>query len=197
MSLRRGLALFVVVMLPAAYAFAGDGRVGKLEIRGAFSRATSANADQTVAGAFMTITNTGSEADKLIGARSAIAESGGTHTHVRDGGIVNMVPVGAIDIPAGHTVTLQPGGMHVMFHGLKKPLDEGGKYSLTLRFANAGEATLPVEVFNSIAMVYPGSPAVMAHGMAGGSMPGNPMGGNSAGTRMGDTPAAAPMNQRR
>lgn len=189
MLLRRGLALFVAVMLPASLAFAGDGKAGKLEIRGAFSRATSSNADQTVAGAFMTITNTGAEADKLVGARSMIAEAGGTHAHVRDGSVVNMVPVGAIDIPAGHTVTLQPGGMHVMFHGLKQPLAEGGKYSLTLKFANSGEATLAVEVLNSAAMSYPGA-AVMGPGMAGAPMMSAPMSGAKPGSQMGDAPAA-------
>ncbi len=195
MLLRGGLALFVAVMLPASVAFAGDGKAGKLEIRGAFSRATSGNADQTVAGAFMTITNTGSEADKLVGARSMIAESGGTHTHVRDGGVVNMVPVGAIDIPAGHTATLQPGGMHVMFHGLNKPLAEGGKYSLTLKFAKSGEATLAVEVLNSAAMTYPGA-AVMGPGMAGAPMMSAPMSAAQPGSRTGDAAAAMPKDHK-
>ncbi len=171
----RNAVLALALTLTTSLNFAGDGKAGKLEIRGAFSRATVSNADQTVAGAFMTITNTGAEADKLIGARSNIADMGGTHTHVRDGKILNMVPVGAIDIPAGHTVTLQPGGMHVMFHGLKKPLEQGGTYSLTLQFAKAGEATMPVEVLNSTAMSYPGGPAAMAPGMASGPAMAAPM----------------------
>jgi copper(I)-binding protein len=140
----------------------------------------------------MTITNTGSEADKLVGAKSMIAEAGGTHTHVRDGSVVNMVPVGAIDIPAGHTVTLQPGGMHVMFYGLKKPLEEGGQYLLALRFANAGEATLPVEVLKSTAMIYSGGPAVMGPGMAGAPMMGTSMSGPQGGSPMRDASTADP-----
>lgn len=167
MDICRRTALVAALTLAASFGYAGDGKAGKLEIRGAFSRATDSNADPTVAGAFMTITNTGSEADKLVGARSEIAETGGTHAHLRDGKVLYMVPVGAIDLPAGHTVTLQPGAMHVMFHGLKKPLEQGGRYALTLQFAKAGEVTLPVEVFGSTAMSYPGGPAVMAPGMAG------------------------------
>lgn len=197
MDMRNGVTLLAAaLLLPAAVAFAGDGKVGKLEIRGAFSRATGGNADQTVAGAFMSITNTGAEADKLIGARSALAESGGTHTHVRDGGVVNMIAVGAIDIPAGHTVTLQPGGMHVMFHGLKSPLVEGGRYTLTLRFAQAGEVTLPVEVLSATAMTYASGPAVMAAGMAGAPMTGMPMGGASPAPGMGGPPAGAQESHR-
>lgn len=193
----RGITLAFALLLAASSALAGDGKAGKLEIRGAFSRATASSADQTVAGAFMTITNTGSEADKLVGARSVVAESGGTHTHVRDGNIVNMVSVGAIDIPAGHTVTLQPGGLHVMFHGLKKPLVEGGKYPLTIRFANAGEATLTVEVLSSTALTYPSGPVVMGPGMAGAPMMGAPMGGAKAGgAPMGDIPMVAPMEHK-
>lgn len=168
--------LVLLLTLAAPLAFAGDGRANKLEIRGAFSRATAANADPGVAGAFMTITNTGSETDQLIGVSSAIADTGGAHTHVRNGNVLNMVPVGAIDLPAGHTVTLQPGGMHVMFHGLKQPLQQGGQYSLTLQFAKAGAATLLVEVLNSTAMSYPGGPAAMAPGMTGMAPMAAPMG---------------------
>lgn len=145
----------------------------------------------------MTITNTGSEADKLVGASSVIAETGGTHTHVRDGNVVNMVAVGAIDIPAGHTVTLQPGGLHVMFHGLKKPLVEGGKYPLILRFAYAGEATLSIEVLSSTAMNYPGGQIIMGPGMAGAPMMGAPKSGAKAGgAPMGEIPMAAPMEHK-
>ncbi len=185
MYLGRVTLLVSGLALATSLAFAGDGKAGQLEIRGAFSRATTSTADPTVAGAFMTITNTGAEADKLIGARAEIAEMGGTHTHVRDGMVLNMVSVGAIDIPAGHTVTLQPGGMHVMFHGLKKPLEQGGKYSLTLQFAKAGAATVPVEVFSSTAMSYPGGPATMGTGMGANS---------SLATPMNIAPMAAPMN---
>lgn len=182
MAFYKRTALVAALTLAASFSFAGDGKAGSLEIRGAFSRATAGNADKTVAGAFMTITNTGSEADQLIGARSTIAEAGGTHTHVRDGNILNMVPVGAIDLPAGHTVTLQPGGMHVMFHGLKRPLAQADKYSLTLQFAKAGATTLPVEVLSSTAMSYPGGPAAMAPGMAA------PMSATKPNTQMGDMP---------
>ena len=181
MNFSHTVPIVMVWALATSVAFAGDGKAGRLEIRAAFSRATTGNADPTVAGAFMTITNTGAEVDKLIGARSDIAEMGGTHTHVRDGIVLNMVPVGAIDIPAGHTVTLQPGGMHVMFHGLKRPLEQGGAYSLKLQFAKAGEATVPVEVFSSNAMSYPGGPATMGPGMA---------------APMSATPMTAPMDRK-
>ncbi len=187
MYLCRATPLMLGLTLATSLALAGDGKVGQLEIRGAFSRATASNADQTVAGAFMTITNTGSDADKLIGVKSNIAEKGGAHTHVRDGSVLNMVPVGAIDIPAGHTVTLQPGAMHVMFHGLKQPLEQGGRYSLTLQFAKAGEATVPVDVLNSSAMGYPGGPATMGLGMAGSPSMTAPMNA---------TPMAAPMDSK-
>jgi hypothetical protein len=44
---------------------------------------------------------------------------------------LNIEPVGAIHIPARHTASLQPGDTHVMFHGLKRPLEQWGEYSLT------------------------------------------------------------------
>ena len=55
------------------------------------------------------------------------------------------LPAG-LPIPAGETVTLQPGGFHLMFMGLNQPLVEGEAVTVTLTFETAGEidVVLPV-----------------------------------------------------
>jgi copper(I)-binding protein len=68
------------------------------------------------------------------------------HTHVRDGDVMRMREVPAIDIPAGQTVTLRPGGLHLMFMGLTRPLVEGESFPVTLTFEKAGSVTLDMAV---------------------------------------------------
>jgi copper(I)-binding protein len=61
-------------------------------------------------------------------------------------GEMTMRPVDGIDIPAEGTVTLEPGGYHVMLIDLAKPLAAGETFDLTLTFENAGEQVVTVTV---------------------------------------------------
>jgi copper(I)-binding protein len=63
-----------------------------------------------------------------------------------DGDVMRMRQVDAIDVPAGRTVELKPGGLHLMFMDLKAPLTNGTRFPLTLRFEKAGEVQVQVQV---------------------------------------------------
>jgi len=92
---------------------------------------------------FFTISNHGKQDDVLIGASSDIAKRTELHTHIRDGQIMRMRRIeGGIKVPMGDTVKLQPGGFHIMFIGLAKPLKNGDVFPLTLSFKKAGNITL-------------------------------------------------------
>jgi copper(I)-binding protein len=95
---------------------------------------------------FLGIANRGAAADRLLGASSPIARVTELHTHIREGDILRMRPVAAIDLPPGGTVTLQPGGFHLMLIGLKEPLIQGQSVPLTLRFERAGEVQVMLAV---------------------------------------------------
>ena len=101
--------------------------------------------------AFMTIMNHGA-ADRLISAAAPVSAKTELHNHINDNGVMRMRKVPAIDIPAGETVTLKPGGLHVMFMGLKAPLQEGGSFPLALTFEKAGTVTVQVPVKKAGAM---------------------------------------------
>ncbi|MFN3847319.1 MAG: copper chaperone PCu(A)C [Paracoccaceae bacterium] len=119
---------------------AHDFKIGDLTVDHpmAFETAPSAMAG----GGFMTITNTGTEADRLIAVRADFPKVEIHQTVVTDG-VGQMLPVEAIDIAPGATVTLQPGSYHVMFMGLQgRQLKEGEEVPATLVFERAGE--LPV-----------------------------------------------------
>lgn len=131
------------IALPAA---AHDYRVGELTIDHPWARATVPG--QKGGGAFLKIMNRGSAADRLVFAAAPADRVGSTEMHSMrmEGNIMRMREVAAIDIPAGQTVALEPGGLHIMFMGLKSPLREGEKLPLVLRFEKAGEITVQVHV---------------------------------------------------
>ncbi len=95
---------------------------------------------------FLVIRNTGAEADRLVAASSPVSGRMELHTHIRDGDVMRMRPVDDIPVPAGGSVTLQPGGLHLMFMGLNRPLVAGESIPVTLRFAEAGEVTIQLAV---------------------------------------------------
>lgn len=132
--------------------------VGPLTLSGAFTRATLPNAP--VGGGYVTIANAGSEADRLVSASSPVAEMVQLHQMKMEGEVMKMNEVeGGIEIPAGGTVTLAPGGLHIMFMGLKERFVEGGKVPVTLTFEKAGEVTIELDVGGIAA----GAPATDAH----------------------------------
>ena len=119
--------------------------VGDLEITGAFSRATLPNAP--VGGGYLSITNHGSADDRLIGVATPAAGTAAVHEMKMDGDVMRMneVPDGLV-IPAGETVALEPGGLHLMFMDLHAPLVEGQSFPVTLTFEKAGPIEVQLEV---------------------------------------------------
>jgi len=101
----------------------------------------------TVTAAYLKITNEGDKADKLTGVSSAIAGSAQIHTtSVDDKGVAKMEMQDSIDIPAGETVALEPGGTHIMLIDLKEPVMGKDEVELDLTFENAGEVEVKAHV---------------------------------------------------
>lgn len=61
-------------------------------------------------------------------------------------GMMRMQEVDAIAVPAGATVTLEPGGLHLMLIDLATPLVAGESFPMTLTFSSGAEVSVPVEV---------------------------------------------------
>lgn len=119
--------------------------LGPLQIDAPFLRATLPN--QPVAGGFMTITNTGDTADTLVAATSPVATRVEVHAMAMDGDVMRMRElVDGLPLPAGETVTLAPGGYHIMFMDLAGPLVAGELAEVTLTFENAGDVTLTAPI---------------------------------------------------
>ena len=135
----------VFAALATSPAHAEDFTVGSLKISAPWARATPKGA--SVGGGYMKITNTGTAPDRLVGGSTDISSSFEVHEMKMDNGVMKMRPVaGGIEIKPGQTVTLDPGGYHVMFVGLKKQLMQGEHFKATLEFAKAGKVEVDFAV---------------------------------------------------
>ena len=103
-----------------------------------------------VAAAYMTLKNSGKEADRLVKAEGDVARRIELHTHImekRDGNVVmKMRPVPYMEVPAGGETVLKPGGLHIMLIGVTRDLKPGDSFDLTLVFDKAGKITVRVPV---------------------------------------------------
>lgn len=96
--------------------------------------------------AFMEIANSSSVDHALVGGSSPAAEVVELHTHTMEGGMMRMRQVDKIELPAGQSVKLQPGGLHVMLIGLKQNLVPDENVAITLKYEDGSEATLEAPV---------------------------------------------------
>ena len=109
-----------------------------------WARATPGGAK--VGGAYLQIKAAAGRSDRLVAVRSPAAGAAELHNHIMENGIARMRRVDAIAVPAGKSVTLKPGGYHLMLTDLKAPLKEGDLLKLTLVFEKAGEIEVEATV---------------------------------------------------
>jgi periplasmic copper chaperone A len=120
-------------------------KAGDLVITPPWSRATPAGAK--VAGGFMTITNNGKTADRLIGGSAELANVFEVHEMSMKDGVMQMRALDkGLEIKPGETVELKPGGYHIMFIDIKKPFAEGEKVKGFLTFERAGRVEVEFKV---------------------------------------------------
>lgn len=101
------------------------------------------------AAAYISLENTGTGGDRLVGIKSDAAKRIMLHTHMMEDGIAKMRQVEAIDLPTGGVLRMRPGGHHVMLTGPGAGIREGARFPLTLTFEEAGEVTIEVEVLSA------------------------------------------------
>ncbi|TFL18104.1 copper chaperone PCu(A)C [Jannaschia formosa] len=128
-------------------AVAHDYTLGDLTIGHPFAFATPPNAP--VAGGYLTITNAGTADDRLVAVRAAPEVAGMIQIHEMrmDGEVMRMSETeGGLPLPAGETVTLEQGGLHLMFMQLPAGFEEGATIPATLVFERAGEVEVDFAV---------------------------------------------------
>lgn len=151
-ALALALALAAVSPVPAHDVAQGD-----LMIVHPMSRPVMAGRTTAV---YMAIANEGEADDRLLGASSPAFEAVELHESYEENGVAKMRPIEALEIPAGDTALLEPGGLHLMLFGASEAIATGGEFPLVLIFEQAGEVEVPVTVDEI--------PASMTHGHGDG-----------------------------
>ena len=139
--------LALILSLPLGFLLAactagGQGAVAVEEAWGRPSPKSAVNA-----AFYMVISNSGREDDTLVMASLDIC--GRTELHlstIDDDGVMGMQQVQQIDVPAGESVALEPGGLHVMCIDRQVELNPGDRFPMTLSFVNAGEIVVNAEI---------------------------------------------------
>jgi copper(I)-binding protein len=158
-------AFALALAVSAGPALAQEFKAGDITVDKAWARATPKGAD--VGAAYFAIHNNGATPERLTGGSADFATVE-VHEMKTEGGVMKMAELkNGLDIPAHATIRLAPGGYHLMFTHLTKPLIKGEKVKATLTFDPAGsvEVEFPVEGV--------GAPAPMP--MKGGAMGGMKM----------------------
>jgi len=165
----RLFALSVVLLLAAAAPGAAQTFTSAgVTVENPWARATPKGAD--VGAGYLTIKNNGSAPERLTGGTADFAASVGVHEMKSENGVMTMREMqNGLAIPPHGAVTLAPGGNHLMFTHLKKPLTKGEKVKATLTFEHAP----PLSVEFTVEGMGASGPA----GAKGGDMKGGDMGG--------------------
>lgn len=123
-------------MIAAAASLAAQAAwAANISVTDAWARATMPG--QPVSGAYMQIQ---ADADaRLVGASSPVVPRVEVHEMTMDGGVMRMREVKAVDLPKGKTVSLAPGGFHLMLMNLPKPIAVGDVIPLTLVVESGGK----------------------------------------------------------
>ena len=134
----KHLILTAILLANPVASFADDFKVGDLVIEHPVARATTAMA-MTGAGYFV-IMNNGTEDDRLVEITANFPRVMMHDTKTNDG-IATMFHIeDGVAVPAGGTVTFEPGSKHVMFMGLNgDPFEIGDEIPATMNFEKAGE----------------------------------------------------------
>jgi periplasmic copper chaperone A len=130
------------LLVAGALALGAGAATAQVKVEGAWARPTVPG--QQGGGGYLAITSP--VADRLVGGSTPVAQRFELHTMAMKGDVMEMREVEGVDLPAGRKVEFKPGGLHVMFIGLKAPLQVGSKVPVTLKFQKAGEMKVEFDV---------------------------------------------------
>jgi len=148
----RVRALILWALLGIAVSASGQTADAKVRVDSAWARRApmlamgGAKTGSGTGAIYAAIVNAGSDPDALLAAASDAAMAVEIHETYQDSGMMKMRPVTKIEIPAGKTVEMKPGGYHIMLLNLTRDLKAGETVELTLVFQKAGRIPVTAQV---------------------------------------------------
>ena len=137
------MLIAVAFTLVPALAFAQQ---PPIQVDNAWSRTAAAGGNGVV---YLTVTDAGAP-DRLTGVASPVASAVEFHESLNDNGVRKMRAVASLPVDPGKTLTLAPGGYHIMLIGLKQALKAGTSFPVTLSFERAGQVTATATVRQTV-----------------------------------------------
>jgi len=136
------ILLCLLVILPMA-------ALAQMNVRldDAYSREMPPSAENIAV--YLTIRNVGSHGVSLESVSSDIAESVMIHRSVMENGMMTMQHVPELHIPSRQNVKLEPGGLHIMLMGVRRPLEAGDVFRMNLSFSNGVVLRVDVPVLEN------------------------------------------------
>jgi copper(I)-binding protein len=153
-------AAIVSTVLAALATAPAGAQTATVKVEGAWARASVQG--QTGTGAFMRLT--AQDGARLVRAESPAAGVTEVHEMKMEGDVMKMRAVPALELPAGKTVELKPGGYHVMLLDLKAPLAKDSAVPITLVVQDAKGAEGTVNLSVPVGTMPPGGGAAAGHG---------------------------------
>ena len=134
-----------MLLIPALAMLAACGQGGEanIEASNAWARPTRGDAPGAV---YVTIENKGGKDDRLVSVMTDHAAMAMVHQTEMSNGVARMRMAGEINVPAGNSIKMVPGGTHIMLEGLRTPLRTGDTVPLVLKFRESGEERVSVKV---------------------------------------------------
>ena len=136
-----GALIFCLALLGKAGA---DGIADKITVNDPYVRAVPPVVKTSAA--FMQFQNADAVERFLLSASTPAAAAVELHMHTLDDGVMRMRRIAHIHLPPGETVSLQPGGLHIMLFDLTGPLNVGENIPLTLTFDDGSTKEISAEV---------------------------------------------------
>ena len=142
--LGSSLIATLALILPLAANVAADGVADKITVNDPYVRAVPPVVKTSAA--FMQFQNNDAAEQVLVSASTPAAATVELHMHTMDEGVMRMRQIADVRLPPKETVSLQPGGLHIMLFDLAAPLNPGDRVPITLTFGDGSSKQISAQV---------------------------------------------------
>ena len=139
-----GLAGALILSLALTTQAGADGVADKITVNDPYVRAVPPVVKTSAA--FMQFQNSDAVEHFLVSASTPVAAAVELHMHTMDDGVMRMRRIAHVHLPPGETISLEPGGLHIMLFDLSAPLNPGDQVPITLTFSDGSNMAISAQV---------------------------------------------------